>query len=76
MVVPSLQCSRCWLHRLIVAVVLYFGIGTLVGWRVKHAEKVSEMLPNHTFWTSLPGLVRDGVKFIGHGFRKHDYSAV
>lgn len=70
------SCDGNEMHRLVVAVVLYFGIGMLVGWRVKHAETVAEMIPNHTFWTSLPGLVRDGAKFVVSCGRKHDYDSV
>lgn len=28
-----------------------------------------EAFPHHEFWTNIPGLVRDGVKFIANGCR-------
>jgi len=56
---------------------LYFVIGFIIcKFVLKKEGSASEMIPNHIFWTSLPGLIVDGCKFIGHGFKKGDYVSV
>jgi len=61
---------------LLVGAILYVGIGMIVNWKVKGAQSVPEMIPHREFWMSLPFLVVDGCKFIGHGFKKGDYVSV
>jgi len=58
---------------LLVGVILYIGIGMLVNWKVKGVETVPDMIPHREFWMSIPMLVVDGCKFIGHGCKKGDY---
>jgi len=58
---------------LAVGIVLYIAIGMIVNWKVKGAQTVPEMIPHKDFWVSIPFLVRDGCKFIGHGCKKGDY---
>jgi len=58
---------------LLAAVILYIAIGMLVNWKVNGAQTIPEMIPNKDFWVSVPGLIVDGCKFIGHGFKKGDY---
>jgi len=61
---------------LLVGVILYIGIGMLVNWKVKGAQTVPEMIPHREFWVSIPSLIVDGCKFIGHGFKKGDYVSI
>jgi len=61
---------------LIVGVVAYFVAGMIYNWKVKGAQSVSEMIPHRGFWCALPGLVKDGCKFIAHGCKKGDYVSV
>ncbi|XP_013409684.1 putative mannose 6-phosphate receptor-like protein C530.09c [Lingula anatina] len=50
----------------ICAVVVYLIGGVLVMRFVKGARG-TEMIPNESFWKSLPGLIKDGGKFVIHG---------
>jgi len=61
---------------LLVGVILYFGIGAFYQWKVNHASTFSEFIIHKDFWVSIPFLVRDGVLFISHGFKKGDYVSV
>jgi len=61
---------------LLVGVILYIAIGMFVNWKFKGAENVVDMIPQREFWMSVPGLVVDGCKFIGHGFKKGDYVSI
>jgi len=58
---------------LLVGVIAYIVIGMVVNWKVKGVENVVDMIPHREFWMSIPSLVVDGCKFIGHGFKKGDY---
>lgn len=61
---------------ILVGVALYFAVGMVVNWKVRGATTVQEMIPNRTFWISLPSMVVDGCKFIMHGCKKGDYVSV
>jgi len=58
---------------LLVGVILYIAIGMIVNWKVKGAQSIPEMIPHREFWMSIPSLIVDGCKFIGHGCKKGDY---
>jgi len=45
------------INRLVVAIVLYFVVGMII-MRVKFEKTGSDIIPNKTFWTSLPFLVK------------------
>jgi len=60
-----------------VGLFLYFVIGFCLNKFVWHKDgSFFELLPNYIFWSSLPGLIADGFKFIIHGFKKGDYVTV
>jgi len=62
---------------LIFGFILYFVIGWILNKFVFHKEgSFFELLPQYLFWVSLPGLLKDGCLFIGHGFKKGDYVSV
>jgi len=61
---------------LLVAVVAYFVIGGFYNYKFKEARTVPELIIHKDFWISIPFLVKDGVMFIAHGFKKGDYVAV
>jgi len=62
---------------LLVGFPLYFVIGFVLNKFVfKKEGEFKELLPHWVFWSSLPGLVVDGCKFIAHGFKKGDYVSV
>jgi len=61
---------------LLVSVVVYFAAGAVYNWKVNGASEVSEFIIHKDFWTSLPFLVKDGVMFIAHGFKKGDYVSI
>jgi len=61
---------------LAVALVLYFALGAVYQKQRNQASTFREYIIHNQFWCSLPYLVVDGVKFIGHGFKKGDYVAV
>ncbi|XP_064648431.1 uncharacterized protein LOC135500729 [Lineus longissimus] len=48
---------------LLVGLVVYFGFGALFLFFVKKESGVN-VVPNHTFWTGLPGQIQDGGKFV------------
>jgi len=61
---------------LLVAVVLYFGVGVIYQKKFKDASNFQEYIIHNEFWCSLPSLIKDGVLFIAHGFKKGDYVSV
>lgn len=61
---------------ILVGVAAYFAGGAVYQWRVKQAQTPREFLIHAEFWTALPGLVKDGVLFIAHGFKRGDYTPV
>jgi len=61
---------------LAVAIVLYFGLGAVYQWKVKEAQSGREYVIHNEFWCAVPGLIKDGVMFIAHGFKKGDYVSV
>jgi len=56
-----------------VGVVAYFGLGVWYQKKYKDASTIREHIIHNEFWCSIPGLVKDGVLFIAHGFKKGDY---
>ncbi|XP_065907360.1 uncharacterized protein [Dysidea avara] len=50
------------LSVLVIAIVVYFVVGMII-MRVKFDRTGSDIIPNKTFWMSLPFLVKDGVVF-------------
>jgi len=54
---------------LVVVLFVYFAGGYIYNSKVKGTSGM-ESLPNHEFWTSLPGLVSDGFKFVKGGCKK------
>lgn len=61
---------------LIVCVVVYFAAGAVFQWKVRGASTPREFIINNEFWFALPLLVKDGVLFIAHGFKKGDYTSI
>lgn len=62
---------------IIFGFILYFVIGWCLNKFVfKKEGSFVELLPQYLFWTSLPGLLKDGCLFIAHGFKKGDYVSV
>jgi len=61
---------------LLVAVVLYFGLGVIYQKKVKDASTLKEYIIHNEFWCALPFLVKDGVLFIAHGFKRGDYLSI
>jgi len=61
---------------LFVAIIAYFAIGAF--WQKKRhdASSFQEYIIHYEFWSSLPGLIKDGVLFIAHGFKRGDYVSV
>ncbi|KAK6165703.1 hypothetical protein SNE40_022581 [Patella caerulea] len=47
----------------LVLVIVYVIVGVSVNKFARHATG-KEVVPNYTFWTALPGLIKDGVLFI------------
>ena len=61
---------------LVCLVVLYFGLGAVYQWKFKEAKEPVEFIIHREFWFAIPALVKDGVLFIAHGFKKGDYVTV
>lgn len=61
---------------LIVAAAVYVVGGGVYNYKVREARSFTTIVPNWSFWSSLPLLVKDGVLFIGHGFKKGDYTSL
>ena len=61
---------------LVCLVVVYFAGGAVYQWKFKDAQTAPEFIIHREFWFSIPGLVKDGVLFIAHGFKKGDYVVV
>ena len=55
---------------------LYFGLGAVYQWKFNQAQTPVEFIIHREFWFAIPGLVKDGVMFIIHGFKKGDYTSV
>ena len=45
------------INRLVVAIIVYFVAGMII-MRVKYEKTGSDIIPNKTFWTTLPFLVK------------------
>ena len=45
------------INRLVVAIIVYFVAGMII-MRVKYEKSGSDIIPNKTFWTTLPFLVK------------------
>jgi len=60
----GLSGGSIFLIILLVVVVVYFVGGVVVNKFVRHTEGVADTIPNAGFWGSIPGLVRDGFKFV------------
>ena len=67
------MCVTLSLCSLIVGIVLFFAGGALYNWKLKGASTIPEFIIFYEFWITLPGLIKDGVLFIAHGFKKGDY---
>ena len=61
---------------LVILIVLYFGLGAVYQWKFKEAQTPKEFIIHNEFWFALPGLIKDGVLFIIHGFKKGDYTSI
>jgi len=61
---------------IICGLVLYFVIGAIYQKKVKDAANLREMIIHNEFWCALPLLIKDGILFICHGFKKGDYISV
>ena len=61
---------------LVCLLVLYFGLGAVYQWKFKEAKEPVEFIIHREFWFAIPGLVKDGVLFIAHGFKKGDYTTI
>ena len=61
---------------LIIGILLYLAVFITYNVKWKGATTKEEIIPHYAFWTSIPGLVKDGVLFIIHGFKKGDYTSV
>jgi len=61
---------------LLVTAVLYFGLGAVYQKKTKDPGTLREYIIHNEFWCAIPGLIKDGVLFIAHGFRKGDYISV
>ena len=72
----GLSAGSIILIILVVLVVLYFGLGAAYQWKFKEPQSIPEYIIHNEFWFALPGLVKDGVIFIAHGFKKGDYTTV
>jgi len=60
----------------LVGIVVYFAAGAVYKWKVDGASEPSEFIIHKDFWMSIPFLVKDGVLFIAHGFKKGDYVSI
>jgi len=61
--VDGLSPGSVFLIVFFIGLALYFALGAVVKWKVYSSTGV-EMIPNTDFWTSLPGLIRDGCIFV------------
>ena len=53
----------------------YFGAGFIVMWKVKKQEG-KDRIPNKDFWFALPGLVKEGFRFVKAKVTRTEYSAL
>lgn len=51
-----------YIFRLLVIVVVYF-VGGVLFMKFKREASGKDLIPNVEFWSSIPGLVKDGIKF-------------
>jgi len=61
---------------LLCGIVVYFAVGAVCQKKKNDASSFREYVIHNEFWFSLPFLVKDGVLFIFHGFKKGDYVSV
>lgn len=61
---------------LAVCVVLYVAVGSVINWKLRGRSTFADVFPNWSLWSEIPGLVKDGVMFIGHGCKKGDWVSV
>jgi hypothetical protein len=61
---------------LCVGVVVYLVAGAGYNLKMRGATTLTEAIPQYEFWCAVPGLVKDGVLFIAHGFKRGDYASV
>jgi len=73
---PGETAALVILLILIFGLILYFAIGAFYQKKFKDASTFREYVIHNQFWFSLPLLVKDGVLFIAHGFKKGDYVSV
>ena len=55
---------------------MYFALGAVYQWKFKEAKEFRDFIIHNAFWFALPGLIKDGVMFIAHGFKKGDYTSI
>ena len=62
---------------LFVTLVLYLGVGIGIN-KFQKGATGSDMIPNRTFWSALPGLMQDGIRFLAGavGGKKKQYEPV
>jgi len=60
----SMSGGSIFLIAVLVGTILYFGLGCLYKRKKMGATSVKESIPNIDFWTTLPGLVKDGFYFV------------
>ena len=52
---------------------VYFAGGFIFNWKVKHLEG-RERIPHVDFWAGLPGLVKEGFRFLKSKVTRTDYA--
>lgn len=58
-----------------VLVILYFVAGIAYN-KFKLQKSGLDVVPQYTFWISIPGLVKDGVMFVVERFKRNNYQSV
>jgi len=71
--------SGGWIFVIIVlcGFTVYFAAG--IAWNVKNGKRGAEAIPNIEFWTDLPGLAKDGCKWVVSklsGNRAREYETI
>jgi len=57
----------------LVGSTVYFSGGFIFNWKVKHLEG-RERIPHVEFWTGLPGLIKEGARFVKSKVTRTDYA--
>jgi len=72
---PSISGGFIFLLIVLFCMIAYI-VGGIIFNKVKRQAHGLELIPNFEFWTSLPGLVKDGVMFIVNSVRGRGYSPI